>query len=79
VLSGGVYVPTDCQGAIGGATRPRPAAQPQDLGLTHRQADVLKLLVQGKPNKLICRDHKNALTFQSRSTSTPDRRTKRRR
>jgi DNA-binding NarL/FixJ family response regulator len=26
------------------------------LGLTHRQADVLRLLVQGKPNKLICRD-----------------------
>ena len=26
------------------------------LGLTTRQTDVLKLLVQGKPNKLICRD-----------------------
>ena len=26
------------------------------LGLTQRQADVLRLLVQGKPNKLICRD-----------------------
>ncbi|HLX30990.1 MAG TPA: response regulator transcription factor [Casimicrobiaceae bacterium] len=26
------------------------------LGLTHRQADVLRLLVQGKPNKTICRD-----------------------
>jgi DNA-binding NarL/FixJ family response regulator len=26
------------------------------LGLTARQADVLTLLVQGKPNKLICRD-----------------------
>jgi DNA-binding NarL/FixJ family response regulator len=26
------------------------------LGLTARQADVLRLLVQGKPNKLICRD-----------------------
>jgi DNA-binding NarL/FixJ family response regulator len=25
------------------------------LGLTPRQADVLKLLVQGKPNKIICR------------------------
>ena len=31
-------------------------AGPQELGLTLRQADVLKLLVQGKPNKLICRD-----------------------
>jgi DNA-binding NarL/FixJ family response regulator len=26
------------------------------LGLTNRQSDVLRLLVQGKPNKLICRD-----------------------
>jgi DNA-binding NarL/FixJ family response regulator len=29
-----------------------------ELGLTARQADVLRLLVQGKPNKLICRDLK---------------------
>jgi DNA-binding NarL/FixJ family response regulator len=29
---------------------------PGRLGLTERQADVLMLLVQGKPNKLICRD-----------------------
>jgi DNA-binding NarL/FixJ family response regulator len=28
----------------------------QALGLTQRQAEVLRLLVQGKPNKLICRD-----------------------
>jgi len=26
------------------------------LGLTPRQADVLRLLVEGKPNKIICRD-----------------------
>ena len=26
------------------------------LGLTRRQSDVLRLLAQGKPNKLICRD-----------------------
>ena len=31
---------------------------PDELGLTVRQADVLMLLVQGKPNKLICRDLK---------------------
>jgi len=30
--------------------------EPRALGLTARQTDVLKLLVQGKPNKLICRD-----------------------
>jgi DNA-binding NarL/FixJ family response regulator len=28
----------------------------QEMGLTLRESDVLKLLVQGKPNKLICRD-----------------------
>ena len=32
--------------------------EPRALGLTARQTDVLKLLVQGKPNKLICRDLK---------------------
>ena len=32
------------------------AIGPPALGLTSRQADVLRLLVQGKPNKLICRD-----------------------
>ncbi|HZQ62464.1 MAG TPA: response regulator transcription factor, partial [Casimicrobiaceae bacterium] len=31
---------------------------PRALGLTPRQADVLKLLVEGKPNKIICRDLK---------------------
>ena len=29
---------------------------PRALGLTPRQADVLRLLVEGKPNKIICRD-----------------------
>jgi DNA-binding NarL/FixJ family response regulator len=28
----------------------------RDIGLTERQAQVLALLIQGKPNKLICRD-----------------------
>jgi DNA-binding NarL/FixJ family response regulator len=39
-------------------TPPDPAMGiiPTVLGLTRRQSDVLKLLVQGKPNKLICRD-----------------------
>jgi DNA-binding NarL/FixJ family response regulator len=31
---------------------------PGVLNLTQRQSDVLRLLVQGKPNKLICRDLK---------------------
>lgn len=55
VLSGGVYVPAESAQA-NGALRPRPVTRPEQLGLTLRQADVLKLLVQGKPNKLICRD-----------------------
>jgi DNA-binding NarL/FixJ family response regulator len=55
VLSGGIYVPTHTSG-LAGAMRPRPAMKPEQLGLTMRQADVLKLLVEGKPNKLICRD-----------------------
>jgi len=54
VLAGGVYVPTENNGFDG--VRPRPVAKPSELGLTLRQADVLTLLVQGKPNKLICRD-----------------------
>jgi DNA-binding NarL/FixJ family response regulator len=57
VLAGGVYVPSEPIRAS--AVRPRPAlTRPEQLGLTLRQADVLKLLVQGKPNKLICRDLK---------------------
>ena len=36
---------------------PQPMAfRTQGLGLTQRQSEVLQLLVQGKPNKLICRD-----------------------
>jgi len=58
VLGGGVYVPAET--AYGtGSLRPRATiTRPEQLGLTLRQADVLKLLVQGKPNKLICRDLK---------------------
>lgn len=55
VLSGGIYVPAESVRSNGGV-RPRPMTRPEQLGLTLRQADVLKLLVQGKPNKLICRD-----------------------
>ena len=54
VLSGGVYVPAESRGAA--PARPRSASRAEDLGLTVRQSDVLRLLVQGKPNKLICRD-----------------------
>ena len=54
VLSGGVFVPVECSDTGSGPFRPRTKSR--DLGLTPRQGDVLKLLVQGKPNKLICRD-----------------------
>jgi len=55
VVDGGVYLAADA--------RPGPESDgvhlsPDELGLTARQGDVLKLLVQGKPNKLICRDLK---------------------
>jgi DNA-binding NarL/FixJ family response regulator len=33
---------------------------PRSLGLTQRQMDVLRLMLQGKPNKLICRELKLA-------------------
>lgn len=65
VLSGGVYVPPQalyresvCQPGMAarGAPSDAEAVRPELLGLTGRQADVLALMVQGKPNKLICRE-----------------------
>ncbi|MCC7487012.1 MAG: response regulator transcription factor [Burkholderiales bacterium] len=64
VLSGGVYLPPDLlrdERDIAPAAPPAPAhpaelRDPRAIGLTQRQAQVLALLVQGKPNKLICRD-----------------------
>ena len=64
VLSGGVYLPSVAlamrepsgaevlragEGAAGRTT-------PRELGLTARQAQVLALILQGKPNKVICRE-----------------------
>ncbi len=61
VLAGGVYLPAEilsqpatsaaATAALAGAVR-----APADLGLTGRQSEVLALLVQGKPNKIICRE-----------------------
>jgi len=63
VLAGGVYLPAQVLGqphaaaGAGPAARPGPPAKtPADIGLTRRQAQVLGLMVQGKPNKLICRE-----------------------
>ena len=54
VLDGGVCMPGDAAMPDGDGVH----IDSRTLGLTARQTDVLKLLVQGKPNKLICRDLK---------------------
>jgi DNA-binding NarL/FixJ family response regulator len=59
VLSGGVYLPPDVlrrAPAPALAAKSGAAASYRDLGLTERQAQVLALVVQGKPNKIICRE-----------------------
>ena len=53
VMNGRLYLAEEIGGEPGGDG---VHVAPRELGLTLRQADVLKLLVQGKPNKLICRD-----------------------
>jgi DNA-binding NarL/FixJ family response regulator len=52
VLDGGRHITNDLA-AVPRTIRGVPMTM---LGLTQRQSDVLQLLVQGKPNKLICRD-----------------------
>ena len=49
ILDGGIYVPPQ------GEAAPRKAASMADLGLTERQADVLKLVAKGLPNGEIAR------------------------
>ena len=62
VLAGGVYLPVEVLRQPSAGAFPLPVAAPggatglRDLGLTQRQAQVLALLVQGKSNKLICRE-----------------------
>ncbi len=64
VLSGGVYLPPLPTDAVAAAEpvaqddeglRDEVAAPGATLGLSGRQLDVLRLLVEGKPNKEICR------------------------
>lgn len=64
VLSGGVYLPPAAllhDDPSVPVRQPGMAVRdggvtPRDLGLTDRQAQVLALILQGKPNKLICRE-----------------------
>lgn len=66
VLAGGVYIPIEVlRQASTSATSPiaaesNPVTELCDLGMTQRQTQVLALLVQGKSNKLICRELKLA-------------------
>lgn len=57
VLDGGVYVPREALDAPGGQRFAGllPAAT-APLDLSPRQLDVLRLLIEGKSNKLICRE-----------------------
>jgi DNA-binding NarL/FixJ family response regulator len=62
VLSGTPFIPREALGGQSDPVRPRVMGftsrplTPRDLGLTDRQAQVLALMLQGKPNKLICRE-----------------------
>jgi DNA-binding NarL/FixJ family response regulator len=60
VLAGGVYVPPQALGMIDGPGGIAPGANGpkslQQLGLSERQQQVLALIAQGKPNKVIAAD-----------------------
>lgn len=64
ILEGGIYVPPEAlteeaweEGSPPAqAPAPAPRRTPADAGLTPRQIDVLRLLVKGLSNKLICRE-----------------------
>jgi len=68
VLSGGIYIPpeilarwgsppaADRQAAAASGRGSPPQRTPADFGLSERQAQVLRLLLEGKSNKLIRRE-----------------------
>jgi len=67
VLAGGVYVPPQALASLGPGALPAQAADApagkgdgahtlRELGMTPRQAEVLGLLVQGKPTKVIAKE-----------------------
>ena len=63
VFAGGIYIPPEILARDEPSVRQpnekptanRPNVSPADLGLTERQVEVLSLMMQGKPNKAICR------------------------
>ena len=61
VLAGGIYVPPEILAVLKDAlpsdvVAADTAAEFEGIALTERQREVLALLVQGKSNKLICRE-----------------------
>jgi DNA-binding NarL/FixJ family response regulator len=60
ILANGIYLPPVV--LMGGgpaapvATGPFKSKRPAELGLSPRQAEVLFLILQGKPSKMICRE-----------------------
>ena len=59
ILAGGVYLPPELLGRAAEPVQTLAAAgrrRPADLGLTERQAQILALMTNGMPNKLICRE-----------------------
>ncbi len=59
VLSGGVYIPPEVLGRHSSSREAAQAPKPRslaELGLTERQLQTLRLLGQGKPNKVIARE-----------------------
>jgi DNA-binding NarL/FixJ family response regulator len=64
VLAGGIYIPPEIllhgqpprtSPKLAGVASSTGPVRPGDLGLTDRQADVLRLMMTGKSNKAICR------------------------
>ena len=56
VLAHGIYVPPLSLAGIALAVPAQPRTSPAELGLTQRQTQVLRLILEGKPMKLIARE-----------------------
>jgi DNA-binding NarL/FixJ family response regulator len=61
ILNGGIYLPAELEHSLSRqwlvrqSSRVGPSGDVRQLGLTDRQTDVLRLILQGMPNKLIGR------------------------